>query len=235
MKKKLLISLTLIGSISGFRPAFSMEEPSNVTAKIEDVLVIMDMQPGFEAANNIDLQRNILEEVSSAKKNGNIIISIAFKITEFELTEWVKPLGETLPFILSACEGYPKFYKITKGGDSGFSAIKNWLTAHEIMNIGTMRFCGVNTEACVYRTIMDVSHTQFNKRCFNKEQEALDYAALYKLPTSFNSFEVEYFNRFARIEKIIVVARCCNSNLLSFHDGHLKSMERVFGVFVERG
>ncbi len=117
--------------------------PFNPLAFTGPVLVVMDMQPGFKAAEDAITQWFVKQEITRAREEGRPII-----IVEFDAHE----MGETFDSIKALIEGYDRAVIIPKSQDDGSTEIFN---ACEKNNFSTasFRMCGVNSDACLLESI----------------------------------------------------------------------------------
>ncbi len=107
------------------------------------VLVVMDMQPGFKAAQDAITQWFVKQEVTRAREEGRPVI-----IVEYDPHE----MGETYDSIKSLIEGYDRGIIISKSDDDGSAEILRACEAKGFMT-ASFRMCGVNSDACLLETI----------------------------------------------------------------------------------
>lgn len=107
------------------------------------VLVVMDMQPGFKAAQDAITQWFVKQEVTRAREEGRPII-----IVEYDPHE----MGHTYESITSLIEGYDRGVIIPKCDDDGSAEILRTCEAKGFMT-ASFRMCGVNSDACLLETI----------------------------------------------------------------------------------
>lgn len=107
-------------------------------------LVIIDMQPYFAAAcNNKVLIRNINSEIKRARSLNNHIMFVRYI-----------GCGSITRSLKYATDGYPNVSVVEKddmdGGDLVLARLKDIGRTH-------LRMCGVNTEQCVFETVLSVA------------------------------------------------------------------------------
>jgi len=107
------------------------------------VLVVMDMQPGFTAANDAITGWFVKQEVARAREEGRPII-----IVEFDPHE----IGHTFESITELIEGYDRGVIITKCKDDGSTEILAACAKHGFSTL-SFRMCGVNSDACLLESI----------------------------------------------------------------------------------
>lgn len=105
-------------------------------------LVIIDMQWNFPSSRDARLQTNIIRQIRLAKKKNYPIICL----------EYIGD-GRTIPKIRKELEDYKNKFFFRKNWDDGSDkilSIKNKLPSK-------FRVCGVNTDACVFETVVNLS------------------------------------------------------------------------------
>jgi len=110
-------------------------------------LVIVDMQPEFEAVNEDWLIEAVCEEIALAKRRNLAII-----VLEYD------GFGETHQDIMDTIGDYPKCFVETKFDDDGSEEVANICTQHDLPEKFVV--CGVNYSACVQRTITGMVYEQ---------------------------------------------------------------------------
>jgi len=112
-------------------------------------LVIVDMQPWFEAANDPKTIEVIVEEIRKAKAVNAFIIVLEYDLSD----KFLEPEEEnTSPEIMKELEGYENVAVEIKDRDDGSIWISSVLHLHQIIN-QPVKVCGINTDACVLRTV----------------------------------------------------------------------------------
>lgn len=107
-------------------------------------LVIVDMQPRFEAANCANTTENIIKLVKAAKKN-------RWRLSVLEYHGF----GPTNENIVNAVGRYRKAKYITKFDDDGSSELAEaWRIKGPVEDF---LVCGVNYTACVARTALGIN------------------------------------------------------------------------------
>lgn len=104
-------------------------------------LVIIDMQPEFDASFDLRVQHRIIEEIKRTKKEKGDIIVLEYHGS-----------GDTHEEITQAIGKYPKQAKVYKDEDAGGLHLYNVL-ANKRFPLHNLIVCGVNTEACVKHTV----------------------------------------------------------------------------------
>lgn len=112
-------------------------------------LVMVDMQPGFEAANDKRTIKNCIKYIKRAKRDMATII-----VMEYGYDEECSKFGKTHEEIRKHLENYKWQLRIVKERDDGSMFLLNNKKFQEMdCERHDVRFCGVNTTACVARTI----------------------------------------------------------------------------------
>lgn len=109
------------------------------------VLLIIDMQETFSASQNIETIEACKKEILQAIEQQEYIFFV----------EWENE-GSTDKRLTSLARGYKKSYYIYKRQDSGAKEIMSKVYSIGIIN-AKFRVCGVNTDACVKRTVADLA------------------------------------------------------------------------------
>lgn len=104
-------------------------------------LVVVDMQPHFDAARNPNVVASVTREIiKTILSDGSVIF------LEYE------GCGPTIPALFDLTKGYRKRSRIQKPDDDGSKEVKSCLKRREFDD-NYIRVCGVNAECCVYSTI----------------------------------------------------------------------------------
>ncbi len=115
-----ITSLAIFSTIfTAFTPSFlfPMETNYPIAGKTaEEILLVIDMQPEFEAAFDIELQSAIIEEINSAINNGSIVIFM----------EYVGN-SSTMSNLTAVTSNHKQTYFLKKNTDSAYKAVKNFL------------------------------------------------------------------------------------------------------------
>ncbi len=110
------------------------------------VLVVIDMQNSFGVYEGQEITENILDRIEDQIALEEPIIFLEFQNH-----------GRTLNCLREAVEDYDLAYFLTKGIDNGSQHIMDMFKSHNDYNIKdnveSFEFCGVNLEACVWRTV----------------------------------------------------------------------------------
>ena len=108
---------------------------------VESILLIIDMQPRFEAANNMPTRMAVLREIAKAKAMNMPVIVVEFDgsgLSHQEILEAVKDYGRTV--------------RVLKQQDDGSNEVLRACTVQGWEPI-SFTVVGVNTDACVARTV----------------------------------------------------------------------------------
>jgi nicotinamidase-related amidase len=108
------------------------------------------MQPEFEASKNKDVIKTVCREVRKAVRFGWHCFLVEYDCA-----------GDTHKPIRDALKGYKNVYKVIKYDDDGSRDIMIEAARNHI-SLKNMRFCGVNSEACVFATIDNLLHEMRN-------------------------------------------------------------------------
>ena len=108
-------------------------------------LVIIDMQAKFKASKKV--HQRVLQEIELAKqKNAGIII-----------LEYGGHGPTNAELLKAAYSNYTKVFRVAKGQDDGSREIANIIripnNKRRALLSNNLRICGVNTDACVQRTV----------------------------------------------------------------------------------
>lgn len=119
------------------------------------VLVIVDMQNGFQSACSPTLIAAVLDEIRQAMRLGMPIVVLECLPSRF---------GHTHSEILDLVRGYDSLRQIVlekdgRGLGAGSGGGKEVEEACQLLGFATdeFRFCGVNTDICVFFTALEVS------------------------------------------------------------------------------
>lgn len=113
-------------------------------------LVMVDMQPGFSAANDKRTIKNCIKYIKRAKRDMATII-----VMEYGYDEECSKFGKTHEEIRKHLDGYKWTFRVVKSQDDGSLHLAMNKTAKDMdFEKHDVRFCGVNTTACVARTVL---------------------------------------------------------------------------------
>lgn len=111
-------------------------------------LVVIDMQDQFFASRSQLVRDNCKKEIIDAKNKGNNIIFVEYQ-----------QCGRTINPLLKLAKGYKKSLVILKRRPDGSHEVSEAITHHNLPR--RVRVCGVNTDACVQRTVLGLSLNYF--------------------------------------------------------------------------
>ncbi len=117
-------------------------------------LCIIDMQQKFLNSLLLNDYDNIIDRISkdiklAIKNNANIIF------LEYEC------FGNTIKELLYLVRDYDKAYRRIKYDDDGSEELIDVLISNKI-NTKNIKFCGINTDCCVYSTVSGFIHSMKN-------------------------------------------------------------------------
>ena len=105
-------------------------------------LIIIDMQKYFETSQKKSVIKNCQKEIKKAMKLHNHIMFVEYD-----------DCGKTDKRLTKLTKGYKNKSRVIKGCDNGsdeiYDKIEKWKLARK-----NLRVCGVNTDACVKRTVI---------------------------------------------------------------------------------
>ena len=109
-------------------------------------LVVVDMQPVFEASRKPDVIAGVAQQILTAVQNNWAIVFLEYRGS-----------GRTHQGLLKLAQGYNRKLKVSKLRDDGSSEViralrrRNFLAENFVV-------CGVNTDACVFDTAYGLAH-----------------------------------------------------------------------------
>lgn len=112
------------------------------------VLVIVDMQKGFTAADDEDTIQSVLIAIQDAIDYGIPIFIVEYDTSSFK---------QTLDCIVDAVSDYDKVYFVSKMKNDGGQEIEETLKEHDLKG-SELIFCGVETGHCLNETISTLVH-----------------------------------------------------------------------------
>ena len=115
---------------------------------MENILVIIDMQPAFPAAKDVETVTNCLDLIQAFKNENKRIV-----VVEFD------GYADTHPELNAALKGYAKVERVKKEYDDGSYVLLRLLESPRYH----ITICGVNLAACVARTVKGLLGKGFSK------------------------------------------------------------------------
>lgn len=104
-------------------------------------LVVVDMQPEFEAAFCVDAVVGVTEQIIYARNRNWSIVLVEYQ-----------GCGSTHNAIVNLLKGYPNKARIAKWEDDGSREVIRCIQRRNFPR-HHLRVCGVNTDCCVYETV----------------------------------------------------------------------------------
>lgn len=123
----------------------SRKQKRSSNKKFPYVLTIIDMQPTFKASNTRRILNHIRKLIISAKKDNAFIIYAEYR-----------NCGPTHESLTKLTDDYKHRSFVNAYQNSKSDAIVSKLTQKKIIS-DRMIICGVNTDACVQATVLDLS------------------------------------------------------------------------------
>jgi len=122
------------------------------------ILTIIDLQSFFVKFNTKkfkNIKQNIIREIKIAKRN-------SYPIFVVEFSGWWSDDGQinTLPSIMRPIKNYENTFIINKYKDDGSEKIDN--IANKYIHTKNIRILGVNTDACILKTVRGLSQKYYN-------------------------------------------------------------------------
>lgn len=108
-------------------------------------LVVVDMQPDFNAANGARVTKNCLREINQAMKDKAFVIFLEYYGS-----------GPTIKTLSDAVKTYSKAHFSTKHDDDGSDNVDVFIRKYK-MKHNLIKVCGVNTDCCVRSTVEGLS------------------------------------------------------------------------------
>lgn len=117
---------------------------------VKKALIVVDMQECFEAANDKETILNVIKAVKEAREKELYIFLLEYSNREGTLTE-----------ITDHLIGYDKCYHVSKDSDDGSEELMESIEYIKVIekkevDIDEFIVCGVNTCACVARTVSGI-------------------------------------------------------------------------------
>ena len=127
----------------------------------EYALCIIDLQSDFSSSISYKVITSVRKEINKAINRGNDILTVLYR-----------QAGNLIPEIEELVKSYDKNQYVWKSTDSGANEVYNALFSPQ-----NIKVCGVNTDACVLRTVTDLSKIYFRDRRYNdKHIRILEHA-----------------------------------------------------------
>ena len=117
-------------------------------------LVIIDMQPGFSAANRDWLINAIAEKAREYSRNGDKIVVVEYA----EQDEGTNRLGVTFENIMTEVCSCKNWERIDKWQNDGSDELVGILGDERSCEIDEFEVVGVNLDACVVDTVMGMTY-----------------------------------------------------------------------------
>ena len=139
-------------------------------------LVVVDMQPDFDAACSFDVIVGVTEQILYAKQHKWPIILLEYK-----------GCGLTHDALAALLKGYSHKARIGKIDDDGSREVVRCLQRRNFPR-HRLRICGVNTDCCVYQTVegllnrLDNSIVELAKNACATEWGEVDWRRYLKHP-----------------------------------------------------
>jgi nicotinamidase-related amidase len=114
------------------------------------VLVVIDMQPYFESSQGERVIANCQREIREARARKNYILFLEYE-----------NCGRTDQRLLNLVQGYPHTSIVIKADDDGSEEITKELRYKNFRRT-RLRVCGVNTDICVFWTVVGLEVTMPN-------------------------------------------------------------------------
>lgn len=132
---------------------------------MKNFLVIVDMQPVFDAAQNTELISRIRGQIKQAKRRGDVILVVEYASTSNYWSAYDKYARmRTDMRLMREIGDYSQVYHIMKSSDNGgwsiYRALKRLTREGYLSDWWTTakyRVCGVNATACVLATVDGLS------------------------------------------------------------------------------
>ena len=105
-------------------------------------LVVVDMQPSFKAACNLDVIVNVAKEITIARENNQPILFVEYE-----------GCGSTHESLTNLVKGYKQKSTIMKYYDDGSKEILQAIDRRKF-NYDRLRVCGVNIDCCIWSTVV---------------------------------------------------------------------------------
>jgi len=105
-------------------------------------LVVIDMQSYFDSAHNRKTLKSVKKLISEAMEDWQPIILVEYS-----------GCGSTMPSIYRLTQNYSELYIIRKSRDDGSSEISRLIRGMKLPS-NNIKVCGVNTDCCVYESVM---------------------------------------------------------------------------------
>lgn len=139
-------------------------------------LVIVDMQPVFKASKDPDTVIAVAAEIIQAKQNNHAIVVVEYGGS-----------GKTHSGLSDLLKNYKHKSIISKHDDDGSKEVIRALNRRNFP-MQTLRVCGVNTDCCVYETVIGLiqklkkSQVEVVKKACNTENDNFSWRNYFRHP-----------------------------------------------------
>lgn len=113
-------------------------------------LVVIDMQSYFTSAHNRKTLKSVKSLISQAMKDRQPIILVEYS-----------DCGSSMPSLYRLTEHYSYLYVIRKQQDDGSAEISRLIRGMKLPATN-IKVCGVNTDCCVYESVMGLKRRMRN-------------------------------------------------------------------------
>lgn len=120
------------------------------------ILLVIDMQPNFVASNNIRLIANCAREIRRAIRAGNRIVFVEY-LGEGKTHRPLVQLVHEYDDYDTELYRYPRYTVVGKTEDDGSAVIYEHLKTLKRRGPYTFTVIGVNTDACVRKTVLGLT------------------------------------------------------------------------------
>lgn len=111
-----------------------------------EVLVVIDMQPGYPASQDVITQWFVKQEIERAIK-----LNLPILLVDYDPHE----MGEIYPAFTDLVKGYRLSKPVSKHTTDGSKEVARACLKHGF-SLSNLRVCGVNSDACVLETVQSL-------------------------------------------------------------------------------